>query len=91
MITASRLRDVLSYNRATGILKWRERTSNRIRIDAEAGSKRRDGFRKIVIDGRSYLAHMLCVLHATGQWPPKPVKFNNGDRSDCRWRNLRTA
>lgn len=91
MITAERLRQVISYNKTTGLLRWRERTSNRIRVGSEAGSKRTDGFRKVVIDGKSYLAHLLCVLHVTGKLPDGKVIFKNDDRTDCRWRNLRPA
>jgi hypothetical protein len=91
MLTASKLRQVISYNKSTGVMRWRERTSNRIRVGGEAGSKRTDGFRKIVIGGKSYLAHLLCVLHVTGKLPDGKVIFKNGDRSDTRWRNIRAA
>jgi hypothetical protein len=91
MITASRLRKLLSYEPATGLLRWRERTSNRVRVGSVAGSKRADGYRKIAIDGISYVAQRLAVLHQTGEWPASSVVFGNGNRADNRWRNLRPA
>jgi hypothetical protein len=91
MITASRLRQALSYDRKTGLFRWRERTSNRIRIGDIAGCTRADGFRKIAVDGVSYLTNRLAVLHVTGRMPANNVTRRNGNRSDDRLRNLRAA
>jgi hypothetical protein len=91
MLTASKLRRLLSYNKTTGLFRWRVRTSNRIRVGSVAGCERRDGFRKIAIEGKSYLANRLAVLHTTGRMPANNVTRRNGNRSDDRWRNLRVA
>jgi hypothetical protein len=91
MITAERLRDVLAYEKSTGVFRWRVRTSNRINIGDVAGSKHRDGFRKIAVDGVSYLGQRLAVLHVTGSWPEQNVTRRNLDRSDNSWRNIRAA
>jgi hypothetical protein len=91
MLTASRLRKLLTYNRATGLFRWLVRPSKRVRVGSIAGSKRRDGFIKIGIDKKSYLAQHLAVLHVTGKLPEGRIIFKSGDRSDPRWRNLRFA
>jgi hypothetical protein len=91
MLTASRLRKLLSFEKSTGLFFWRVRTSNRIRVGDVAGSQRFDGFRKIVIDGISYVAQRLAVLHVTGDWPANNVIFRNGNREDNRWINIRAA
>jgi hypothetical protein len=62
MLTAERLRELLSYEPTTGLLRWKIRTSNRVRVGDVAGSSRVDGCRKIVIDGVSYLAQRLASL-----------------------------
>jgi hypothetical protein len=90
-LIAERLRSLISYNRASGVMHWRVRLSNRVAVGSEAGSARSDGFRKVVIDGKSYLAHLLCFLYVTGKLPEGRVIFKNGQRADTRWRNLRTA
>jgi hypothetical protein len=87
MLTASRLRKLLSYDRASGIMRWRVRNSNRISVGDIAGCKHVNGFRKITIDGETYMAHWLAVLHVRGHWPANNMTFRNGLRSDCRWRN----
>ena len=71
MITASRLRKLLTYDRASGVMRWRAPTNTRIRVGSVAGSDRRDGARKITIEGKSYLQHRLIVFHQTGKWPAK--------------------
>jgi hypothetical protein len=74
------------------MFRWLVSTSNRVRVGDIAGdSNHIGGARRIGIFGKSYLAHMLAVLHVTGRFPTKPVAFRNGLRSDTRWRNLRTA
>jgi hypothetical protein len=90
-LTASRLRKLLSCDKATGIFRWLVRTSNRVRVGGVAGSKRADGYRKIAIDGVSYVAQRLAVLHITGEWPAKSVPRRNLDRADNRWVNIRGA
>jgi hypothetical protein len=91
MITAERLRNLLSYDRKTGLFRWLVRTSNRISVGDVAGGKHVGGYRKISIDGVSYLAHVLAVLTVTGRFPARPVRHRNGNRADDRWRNLRVA
>jgi hypothetical protein len=91
MLTAERLRQVLSYDPASGLLRWLVRPSNRVRVGDIAGSDRADGYRKIAIDGRSYLAQRLAVLHQTGHWPANKVPRRNLDREDNRWINISAA
>jgi HNH endonuclease len=88
MITAERLRNLLSYDRKTGLFRWRVRLSNRVNVDDIAGSDHVGGARKISVLGVSYLAHRLAVLHVLGRWPEHSVTFRNGKRADSRWRNL---
>jgi hypothetical protein len=91
MITAEKLRRLLSYQKSTGHFRWRVRTSNRIRVGDIAGSNHRDATRKINLEGKTYLLHRLAFLYVTGRWPVQRVAFRNGDRSDSRWRNLKVA
>jgi hypothetical protein len=89
MLTASKLRKLLSYSKSTGTFRWRERLSNCVHVGDIAGdSNHVSGMRRIGIDGVSYFAQMLAVLHVTGKLPKKVI-FKNGVRSDTRWRNLR--
>ena len=91
-ITAERLREVLEYNAATGIFRWRLSTSNRKPVGSVAGCKHKvDGRIYISIDGRLYKAHRLAWLYMHGAWPPHGIDHRDGV-PDHNWiDNLRPA
>jgi hypothetical protein len=91
MLTASKLRRLLSYSKSSGLMRWRVRPNSRIRIGSVAGCDHKGGTRKITIEGRSYLRNRLAVLAVTGRWPASNVNHMNGNLGDDRWRNLRVA
>lgn len=91
-LTRERLRELLTYDPATGYFQWRVTASNR----APAGSMATNvdtttGYVRVNIDGRRYYAHRLAFLYMTGIRPPAEVDHINGDRSDNRFCNLRLA
>lgn len=88
-LTAEVLREWLSYNPETGKLTWIRSVGNGKRGE-EAGSDHQ-GYRKILLQGRPYLAHRLVWLYVHGEWPPDQIDHINMDRSDNRLANLRLA
>jgi len=66
MLTAIRLRKVLSYAPATGIFRWKVSASTRAPVGTIAGAKNGRGYRQIRIDGRPYSASRLAWLYMTG-------------------------
>lgn len=88
-----RLKELLSYERATGLFRWKARTSasSRVVIGDVAGGPDRDGYIVIRVDGRLYLAHRLAVFYVTGEWPRDDVDHRDLNRSNNEWRNLRCA
>ena len=91
MITHERLKEVLDYNPDTGIFRWRVTASNRAVAGSTAGSPDDDGYLKIRVDGRLYLAHRLAILYTDGYLPENTV--DHKDRIPWHnWRlNLREA
>jgi hypothetical protein len=89
MLTARRLRKVLSYNPATGKFRWRVTISSRAVAGSIAGTRGRRGHHQIRIDGKLYQASRLAWLYTTGRWPKLEINFSNGNTSDTRWANLR--
>ena len=91
MLTANRLRKVLSYAPATGIFRWKVSASTRAPVGTIAGSKNGRGYHQIRIGGRPYSASRLAWLYMTGKWPNSEISYLNGKPSDTRWKNLREA
>ena len=91
MLTANRLRKVLSYAPATGIFRWKVSASTRAPVGTIAGAKNGRGYRQIRIDGRPYSASRLAWLYMTRKWPNSEISYFNGKPSDTRWANLREA
>lgn len=84
MLTAGRLRKVLSYDPETGVF-------TRNSTGKVVGCLRHKGYVDIMVDYRSYGAHRLAVLYMTGYWPERQVNHRNLIRSDNRWENIRPA
>ena len=91
MLSAKRLRKVLSYAPTTGIFRWKVSASSRSPVGAIAGAKNGRGYHQIRIGGRPYSASRLAWLYMTGKWPNSEISYINGKPSDTRWANLREA
>lgn len=63
MITATRLRELLNYDRETGVFTWRVFRGGSAKAGTRAGTLRSDGYRQIYIDCKLYLEHWLAWLH----------------------------
>ena len=89
-ITPERVRELLDYNPDTGDLVWRASGIGR-RLDKPAGSLNGRGYRTIMLDRRSYLAHRLAWLHFYGEWPSGGLDHLDCNCANSAIRNLRLA
>lgn len=87
---SARARDLLAYDPATGVFRWK-RGSSGAPAGAEAGHITRDGYRSIKMDGQPYFAHRLAWLIVKGEFPTLELDHKNRDRADNRIVNLREA
>jgi len=89
MVDIDYVRKVLSYDKDTGVLTWKERVAIRVMIGKPAGSLNNYGYIKVTLKGKQYMAHRLAWLLHTGQWPRQVIDHINGNPSDNRIINLR--
>lgn len=89
MITAERLREVLSYDKESGLFFWRGKTCRKVVVGKMAGALCSGGYIRIRIDGILYAAHRLAWLYEYGAFPEKHIDHINRDRTDNRILNLR--
>jgi HNH endonuclease/AP2 domain len=93
-LTASRVRELVSYDPDTGIFRWRAPAGRwgRIPAGAEAGcaTKGRD-YLVIFLDGRLYQAARIAWLYMTGVWPNDEVDHIDLQHGNNKWANLREA
>ena len=90
LLSAKRARELLIYNKRTGVLRWRVRVSNVV-AGAMAGCRHSGGYRRVRIDGRSYQAHRVIWLIVEGEWPASQIDHEDHIRDNNRWSNLSEA
>lgn len=90
-ISQSDLKKLVTYEPETGLLKWIDSPARNVKAGSVAGSvNKADGYVKVKIRGKLYLAHRLAVFYMTGVWPDH-TDHANAIRSDNRWSNLRSC
>ena len=90
MITQKRLKELLHYDPDTGIFTWLADGKCKRKAGDTAGTlDSSNGYIRIRIDKRSYVAHRLAWLYMHGSWPDELLDHINRDRADNRAVNLR--
>lgn len=89
MLTQERLKELLDYDPDTGIFLWKVSRYSEC-IGKEAGSVAiTDGYRRIALDGKKYLAHRLAWLFVYGVWPTNQIDHIDHNKSRNKISNLR--
>lgn len=90
-LTQEALKAILHYDPETGIFT-RFKAVGRYAKEGTVGHvSAKDGYVRIWVKGRLYLAQRLAWLYMTGEWPTLIVDHENRNGSDNRWVNLRPA
>lgn len=90
-LTQERLCQIYEYRPQTGEFIRLLATNNRVKVGGVCGFVDVDGYRRIRVDGKLYLAHRLAWFYMHGRWPLDEVDHRDGIRDNNRWSNLRSA
>lgn len=90
-VKRTRVVELLDYDADLGVFTWRNPTSRRVHRGQPAGSLSTDGYIRIQIDRKLYLAHHLAWLVVTGSWPKGNLDHRDGVRTNNVFDNLREA
>ncbi len=85
------IRNLFFYNKKTGILRWKITMGRNRPAGTIAGSINGQGYREVMIQGKTYQVSRIIWLLVTGKWPNGEVDHKNLKRTDNRWTNLRDA
>jgi len=83
------LNERLSYDQATGLLKWKHFKGAK-RIGQEAGGYDNKGYKRVKINDVNYFSHRLAYYMHHGV-EPSVIDHINGVRDDNRASNLRSV
>ena len=86
-LTQELLKEILDYNPETGIFTWKiskQGIKNKI-----AGSLKKEGYWRIGLYKKQYLAHRLAFLWMEGYIPENGIDHIDRDKQNNKWNNLR--
>jgi hypothetical protein len=101
MLSAEQVRQLLDYDPATGIFKWRAKPGS-ARYDRAFNSRcagkiagrskpNANGYLEIRINGVLYTSGRVAWAYMTGRWPDLNIDHIDTDKANNRWNNLREA
>jgi hypothetical protein len=90
-LTAQRLRELVHYDPQTGSFTRLQARCTVAQAGTVAGYAAAEGYRRFMVDRKTYLLHRLAWLYTYGEWPKYQIDHINGIRDDNRLCNLRDA
>jgi len=88
-LSQERLKEVLSYDKSSGLFKWRIRVSPSANAGDIAGHTNTKGYVVIRVDSVLYRAHRLAWFYMFGLWPKHQIDHKDHDRSNNKACNIR--
>ena len=89
LLTQARLKELLHYDPITGVFTRLSAPNNKFKIGSIAGSRNKDGYIHMKVDGARFRAHRLAFLYMEGYFPEHQVDHIDRNPSNNIWSNLR--
>jgi hypothetical protein len=83
------LKEMLDYNKDTGIFTWKIDRSSLAKKGIKAGSISSDNYVLLTLFNKQYKAHRIAWLFVNGSMPTNHIDHINGNKQDNRIDNLR--
>lgn len=90
-MTQGKLMSFLTYDSEAGIFYRNITTSSNAKEGEICGNITYNGYVRISVDGKRYLAHSLAWLYIYGEMPKTQIDHINHNRKDNRISNLRVC
>ena len=87
------LKELFDYDPLTGLLKWKKRLAQRIKVGDVAGCRGSEGYVEVGINGQKYFAHRICwaIYYNEQLSPDDEIDHIYGNPSDNRISKLRKS
>ena len=89
--SAERLRELLDFDSATGVLTWKVLRPGSGKVGSVAGTRKRRGHLEVRIDGVKFQTHRIIWKLKTGEDPPEQIDHRDCNPGNNRLSNLRKA
>lgn len=90
-LTHQRLIELLTYRKKTGLFMWRIFRGGRAKKGSIAGCRDKDGYVRVQVEGKNYLASRLAWFYVKGVWPSNQIDHEDLCEGNNSWANLREA
>lgn len=87
-MTQKELKEILYYDKDTGIFTWRVRKAYKTKVGGIAGTLE-EGYRYIAMNGKRYRAHRLAWLYTYGELPKGQIDHGDHNKDNNQIKNLR--
>jgi len=88
-LTQKMIKEVLNYCPDTGVFTWNMPRGNHVKKGDTAGGPHSQGYIRVAVFGKRYLAHRLAWFYVYGEWPDKEIDHIDGNKKNNTLSNLR--